>query len=60
MSTPKFEVWKNAAGEWQWHLKSANGDIIAAGEGYRRKAGALAGVKACRRSAAIAGVKVLG
>ena len=54
MKTPKFEVWKNKAGEWQWHLRGANGEIMGAGEGYKRKAGAVRGVAACRRAAMIA------
>lgn len=58
MKQPKFEVWKNAAGEWQWHLKGANGEIQAAGEGYKRKSGALKGVESCRRNAVLAAVKV--
>lgn len=60
MTAPKFELWLNAAGEWQWHLKARNGEILAAGEGYKTRAGAHAGVAACRRAAALAVVKVLG
>jgi len=59
MKQPKFEVWKNKAGEWQWRLNAANGETLAAGEGYTRKAGALQGVNACRRAAAMAVVRVL-
>jgi uncharacterized protein YegP (UPF0339 family) len=56
-SPPKFEFWKNAAGEWSWHLKGSNGEIQAAGEGYKTKQGALRGIDACRRNAARAVVK---
>jgi len=59
MKSPKLEVWKNKAGEWQWHLKASNGEILAAGEGYMRKAGALQGVTACRRAAAMAQLVVI-
>jgi uncharacterized protein YegP (UPF0339 family) len=31
----KFEVYRDAAGEWRWRLKAANGRIVAdSGEGY--------------------------
>ncbi len=56
---PVFEVWKNAAGEWQWHLKAGNGEIQAAGEGYKRRSGAIKGAETCRRNAAFADVVVL-
>ena len=58
MKAPKFEIWKNAAGEWQWRLKARNGEILAVGEGYKRRQGAMAGVEACRRAAAAAIVTV--
>lgn len=32
----KFEVWKSK-GHWYWHLKAANGEIIAQGQPYKRK-----------------------
>lgn len=58
MKQPRFEVWKNKAGEWQWHLKARNGEIIASGEGYKRRAGAVRGVQALVRCAATAEVLV--
>lgn len=34
----KYELWKSKADEkWYWHLKAANGEKIAQGEGYSRK-----------------------
>lgn len=36
----KFEYWKSK-GQWYWHLRAGNGEIIASGEGYRRKADLL-------------------
>lgn len=56
MSTPKFEYWRGADNQWYWHLKSANGEIVQQGEGYKRKAGALSGIAAAKRAAAIARV----
>lgn len=54
MRTPKFVVDQDKRGEWRWRLKGANGEIVGSGEGYRTRAGALRGVKACRRAAAYA------
>ena len=48
----KYEYWQSPNGEWHWHLKGLNGEIQSSGEGYKRKGGALAGIKAHRRSAA--------
>lgn len=59
MSIPKYEVYEDGAGEWRWRLKAVNGRTVASGEGYKRKAGALAGVEAHRRAAKTAKVVVL-
>jgi uncharacterized protein YegP (UPF0339 family) len=43
MSTrrPVIEKYEDAAGEWRWRLKAANGQIIAtSGEGYDSKSNA--------------------
>ena len=42
----KFEVYKDKKGEWRWRLKSRNGKIVAVGEGYRYKGGAIKAVRA--------------
>ena len=59
MKIAKYEVYQDAAGAWRWRLKSANGQIVASGEGYVRRAGALAGVAAHRRAARTERVDVL-
>lgn len=59
MSMPKYEIYKDAAGEWRWSLKASNGRIVASGEGYKTKGGAQAGVDAHRRAAKTAKVVVL-
>jgi len=56
MRLPKFEVYQAANSQWAWRLKSANGEIVAQGETYKTKAGALRGVKAVTRLADIAGI----
>jgi uncharacterized protein YegP (UPF0339 family) len=34
----KYEYWKSSTnGNWYWHLKAANGEKIAQGEGYASK-----------------------
>jgi uncharacterized protein len=38
----KFEYWKSTTNNnWYWHLKAANGEKIAQGEGYKNKADVL-------------------
>ena len=36
---PKIEVFKS--GDWYWHLRARNGEIMCQSEGYRRKSGAI-------------------
>jgi len=53
----KFELYKDAKGEFRWRLKSSNGQVIATGgEGYTSKAGALNGIEAVKRDAPAAAV----
>jgi len=41
----KFKTFIDAQGYWRWHLKAANGRIIAdSGEGYANRAGCLNGI----------------
>ena len=37
----RFIYGKKKNGQFYWHLKSANGEIVAQGEGYKRRAGVL-------------------
>ena len=48
---PKFEVYKDKAGEFRFRLKARNGEIIAASEGYSAKASCLNGIESVRRNA---------
>jgi len=59
MKVAKFEVWKTPAGEWRWHLKAANGEIVAASEGYKTRAGAMTGIRALRTAVDAALLAVL-
>ena len=55
--TPIVRYWRSESGDWRWHLRAANGEIVASGEGYRTKAGVLAGIAGFRRSATRAVVR---
>ena len=48
LKNPKFEVYKDKAGEFRFRLKAANGQIIAVGEGYKALAGCLNGTDSKR------------
>ena len=47
----KFEIYKDKAGEFRFRLKAANGEIIAASEGYSSKQGAQAGIDSVKNVA---------
>lgn len=44
MKQPRFHVYQDKAGAWRWHLKAANGRIVAQGEAHTRKADAARAV----------------
>jgi uncharacterized protein YegP (UPF0339 family) len=52
----KFEMSKDKAGKYRFHLKAANGEIIAASQGYETKASAEKGIQAVEKAAADAEV----
>lgn len=31
----KFEIYEDHGGNWRYRLKSANGEIVASGQGYK-------------------------
>lgn len=47
----KFEIYKDAKGEYRFRLKAGNGEIVATGEGYVSKSGAIEGTAAVQRAA---------
>jgi uncharacterized protein YegP (UPF0339 family) len=53
----KFEITKDKAGKFRFHLKARNGEIIAASQGYETKASAEKGVQAIKTHAANASVE---
>jgi len=54
MTFGKFEYFINPYGTWYFHLKSPNGKIVCAAEGYRSKKSCLKGIAAVRKLAASA------
>lgn len=51
MQNPKFTIMKGRDGQYYWNLKARNGEVIASGEGYRTRQGALKGIKALQEAA---------
>ena len=47
----KFEISKDHAGKFRFHLKAPNGEIIAASQGYETKANAEKGIEAIKTHA---------
>lgn len=51
ISNPKFEVYKDKAGEFRFRLKAKNGENIAASEGYKAKASCMNGIESVKKNA---------
>lgn len=58
LTHPKYELYKDRAGEFRFRLKARNGEIIAVGEGYASKAGCQNGIASIGRNAPEASVIV--
>ena len=51
----RFELYKDVKAEYRWRLVATNGQTIAtAGEGYKAKASAVAGIDSVKKNAAAA------
>ncbi|MQA26770.1 MAG: DUF1508 domain-containing protein [Micromonosporaceae bacterium] len=48
----KFELYTDARGQFRFRLKAGNGEVIAQGQAYTSKKGALNGIESVKRSAA--------
>ena len=55
----RFEVYQDKAGKFRWRLKAVNGEVVASGEAYESKSGAIEGTAAVQRAAAGASVEDL-
>lgn len=54
----KFELYKDAKGEFRWRLVASNGQTIAnSGEGYKSKDSAKAGIDSVKKNAATAAIE---
>ncbi len=49
---PKFEIYKDKAGEFRFRLKATNGQVIAVSEGYTSMASCENGIESVRKNAA--------
>jgi hypothetical protein len=47
---PKYQVRNDAKGEFRFHLKASNGEIVAQSEGYKTKDGCMNGIEAVKNS----------
>lgn len=54
---PKFEMYKDKAGEFRFRLKARNGEIIATSEGYTSKASCENGIESVRKNAPAAEIE---
>ncbi len=52
----KFEIFQDNSGEFRFHLKASNGDIVAVSQAYETKASAKNGIALVQKSAARASV----
>ncbi len=48
---PKFEVYKDKAGEYRFRLKATNGQVIAVSEGYKAEDSCLNGIESVKKNA---------
>ncbi|MBO1269969.1 YegP family protein [Arthrobacter cavernae] len=54
--TATFELYRDKTGEYRFRLKAGNGQIIATGQGYASRSGALQGIESVKKNAASADV----
>jgi len=51
LPNPKYEIFKDNVGKLRFHLKAANGEVIAKSEGYESREGCLNGIDVLRHCA---------
>ena len=51
-----FEIWQDKAGEYRFHLKATNGEVIATSEGYTTRTAAEDGIASVKKNAGDADV----
>lgn len=55
---PKFEIYRDKAGEFRFRLRGENGKILLVGEGYKAKASCQKGISSIRKNAPVATLEV--
>ncbi|WP_455278148.1 YegP family protein [[Eubacterium] cellulosolvens] len=53
----KFEVYKDASGQFRFRLRAANNEIIAVSEAYTAKASCMNGIESVKTNAPIAEIE---
>ena len=59
LTNPKFQLYRDNAGDYRFRLRARNGEIIATSEGYKAKASAMNGIASIGRNAPDAKVEVI-
>lgn len=49
MAKSPYAIFQDAAGEWRFNVKGANGEIVAQSEGYTTRRGCERGLQALQR-----------
>lgn len=57
MAKPKFEIYKDAKGQYRFRLKAPNGEIIALGESYSSRNACIDGIESVKKNAPIAEIE---
>ena len=57
LTNPKFELYRDRAGEYRFRLKARNGGIIAVSDGYAARSACLNGIESVRANAPAAAVE---
>lgn len=52
MKNPKFQIYKDKAGEFRFRLRAGNGEIVLTGEGYKTKASCENGIASVQTNSA--------
>ena len=54
LTNPKFQLYRDKAGDYRFRLRGRNGQIIGVSENYNAWAGAVGGIESVRKNAPIA------